>query len=182
MALPRQRQLVVPVADLLRQPGARKEVHVEAEADGLSVIDTRVPDGAPIRMDLEVEALNDGLMVTGHVSAAWEAACRRCLGPVTGRIEADVQELHKRAAKDDEAFAFEGDLLNLEPMLREVVMLELPLAPLCRPDCAGLCPVCGADRNQGDCGHHEVPLDPRWSALSELVVVDDTERMDPGTA
>jgi uncharacterized protein len=160
--------LFVNVADLLRRPASRKSVPLTVPSPGLTVVDSSVPAGAPIDVDLELESLSDGIVVTGQVSAPWEAACRRCLGPARGRLDVTVRELYQPRPESDEAFTIEGDVLDLEPLVREAVLLELPLAPLCRPDCAGLCPECGVDRNETDCGHRPDARDPRWSALDDL--------------
>jgi uncharacterized protein len=159
---------VVPVTELLRAPGSRRPVQEQMAAEGLAMSDSHVPDGAPVTVDVVLESLSDGVTVVGRVTAPWEAACRRCLGPARGMIDADVDELYQQVPTSDEAFLFDGDLLDLGPMVRETVLVELPLAPVCRPDCAGLCAVCGADRNTVDCGHVAAPTDQRWSALEGL--------------
>lgn len=163
--------LVVNVAELLRRPATQKDVHAVIAADGLKVVDSAVPDGATLAVDVVLESLTDGIVVAGAVSAPWEALCRRCLEPVSGTALAEVRELYQpaRTASSDEAFTFRGEQLDLEPMAREAILLELPLAPLCRPDCAGLCAVCGANRNETDCGHVAVVRDARWAALDELL-------------
>jgi uncharacterized protein len=160
--------LLVSVADLLRRPASRMSVQLTVPSEGLTVVDSAVMAGAPIEVDLELESLSDGIVATGRVSAPWEATCRRCLGPASGRIDVAVRELYQPKPESDEAFAMVGDLLDLEPLVREALLLDLPLAPLCRADCAGLCPECGADRNETDCGHRAVVGDPRWAALDDL--------------
>jgi len=162
------RPLLVNVAELLRHPATRQEVRRQVPSEGLTVLDSFVPAGATIDVDVTLESLTDGVVVTGGVSAAWEGSCRRCLGPAGGRLEVAVRELYQPKPDHDDAFPIEGDQLDLEPLVREALLLELPLAPLCRPDCAGLCPECGADRNEVDCGHRLEVRDPRWDALDEL--------------
>jgi uncharacterized protein len=166
--------LLVNVTELLRRPANRKTVQVSVPSEGMTVVDSSVPPGAPIDVDVQLESLTDGIVVAGHVRAPWEATCRRCLGPVTGRLDVEVHELYQSDPESDDAFAIEGDVLDLEPLVREALLLELPLAPLCRPDCAGLCLDCGADRNVTDCGHRPDVSDPRWAALDEL-----RDRLDP---
>ena len=168
--------LTVNVADLLRHPGTRRAVKAEVPTEGLRFVDTTVPAGAPIDVDAELESLTDGIVVTGRISAQWEALCRRCLGPVEGLVDASVRELYQPHPVSEDAFTIEGDVLDLEPLVREAVLLDLPLAPLCRPDCAGLCPECGADRNLDDCGHQAPASDRRWGALDDL-----RERLDRPT-
>jgi uncharacterized protein len=170
--------LTVNVAELLRRHGTRRELRATATAADLKVVDSGVPDGTPIDVDVVLESLADGIVVSGRVGTFWTGACRRCLEPVEGPLEVNVRELYQHHPKDTEAFTFQGELLDLEPMVREAVLLELPLAPLCRPDCAGLCPECGANRNLGDCGHHAVASDPRWAALAELLEPGRLDRPD----
>ena len=164
-----ERLLLVNVAELLRRPASRKEVHVRAHLEGLRVGDAEVVPGSEIDVDVELESLTDGIVVTGRVVAEWEAPCRRCLAPVGGRADVAVRELYQPPPRTDEdAFELHGEQLDLEPLVREAVVLELPLAPLCRDDCRGLCTICGADLNETDCGHDQRPVDPRWAALEGL--------------
>ncbi len=167
------RGLVVNVAELLRRPGTQKHVELVAEAPELRVVDAEVPPGETIDVDVLMESLSDGIVVSGRLTTRWSAVCRRCLAPIGQPLVAEVRELYQHHATSDDAFEFRGEQLDLAPMVHEAVMLELPLAPLCRPDCAGLCPVCGADRNEGDCGHDQRSTDSRWAALDEL-----RERLD----
>jgi uncharacterized protein len=115
-----------------------------------------------------VESLTDGLTVSGEIRSTWTGTCGRCLGPAEGAICAEVHELYQAHPTSEDAFPFEGDQVDLEPMVRELVLMELPAAPLCRVDCAGLCPTCGADLNEGPCGCDAETRDPRWAALDAL--------------
>ena len=167
----------VNVAELVRRPGTQKEVHLVGPATSMQVVDSRVADGASITADLVLESLTDGIVVTGTVTAPWEGSCRRCLTGVGGELAVDVRELYQQKPTAEEAFPFHGDRIDLEPMVREAILLELPLAPVCRPDCAGLCPVCGTDRNATDCDHRPDVTDPRWAVLDDLL---ETGKPDPG--
>jgi len=162
--------LVVPVAELCRHPASRRRVTtVAAVAETVRVGDARLEAGTPVEVDVELESLSDGIVVTGVLRSAWRGECRRCLGPAEGPLEVDVRELYRRHPKpDDDAYEFDGEVLDLRPLVQEALALDLPLAPLCRPDCAGLCPQCGANRNETDCGHRPDTTDPRWAALDAL--------------
>lgn len=162
------RPLVVGVADLLRRPGNRRQEHIEVVLDGLAVLGSTVPAGAPVVVDLRLEALNEGIVATGTISAPWESECRRCLRVIAGVAEAQVQEIFEEAPVEGETSKLDGDRIDLEPLAREAVLLELPMAPLCRDDCAGLCPECGADRNEVDCGHALAAADDRWAGLDAI--------------
>jgi uncharacterized protein len=160
--------LAVGVADLLRRPGNHRDEHLEAVLEGLEVTGSHVPKNEPIQLDLRLEALNEGIVVKGTVSAPWTGACRRCLCTVVSRLTAEVLEVFEDQPVEGETRKLDHDRIDLEPMAREVVLLELPMAPLCMDDCAGLCPECGADRNTTDCGHALVQTDGRWAALGDL--------------
>lgn len=115
----------------------------------------------------------EGVLVTGTASAALDGECARCLAPITDELSVRFQELyiyddHRIPGEDDEASVLEGDLLDLEPMLRDAVVLRLPFQPLCEDGCPGLCPECGM-RLADDPDHtHEAAIDPRWADLAEL--------------
>jgi uncharacterized protein len=160
--------LRVGVADLLHAPGSRRHEHLEAVLGDLSVLGSRVPPGAPVELDVRLESVNEGIVLTGTVRAPWMGECRRCLQPVEASLEARVLEVFEEHPVDGETRPLEVDVVDLEPLARETVLLELPLAPLCREGCAGLCAECGADRNLADCGHTLVAEDGRWSALDQL--------------
>jgi uncharacterized protein len=161
--------LAVNVVELLRRPATRRAVRTSVEARDVSLGgEARVPDGAPVEVDLVLESLTDGATVSGTVRTVWTGTCRRCLGPAEGRVVAEVHELYQAHPTSEDAFAFDGEQIDLEPMVRELVLMELPLAPLCRDDCAGLCPTCGADLNAGPCGCARDVRDPRWAALDAL--------------
>jgi uncharacterized protein len=150
----RDRSLVFDVADLRRRAGSRMEVRTTAPASNVRLGAIGVADEAPIEVAVDVESLSDGLVASGTVRAHWRGECRRCLEPADGDIVVDVQELFRSAAPaDDEAFPIIDDQIDLRPVVTEVLVCALPLAPLCRDDCQGLCPECGANRNVIDCGH-----------------------------
>ena len=166
----RRSSLVLDTHELGRRAGALKAVRdtVEAPADlGIEVIG--VPEGSPVALDLRLESVVEGVLVTGTATLELRGECVRCLGPVAERLEVDLQELFvypgRDAMEEEEASRLQGDLADLEPVLRDAVVLDLPFQPLCRPDCAGLCPQCGANRND-DPGHeHPAGNDPRWDLL-----------------
>jgi uncharacterized protein len=170
--LDRRSDLVLDTHELERRPGALKLVRTSIEAPenlGIGVIG--VPAGSPVELDLRLESVVEGVLVTGAATVAISGECVRCLGPIVDELEIDIQELFVypgNEAAEEEASRLEGDLIDLEPLLRDAVVLELPFQPLCTPDCAGLCPQCGANLNDDPEHSHEAPLDPRWAALGRL--------------
>jgi uncharacterized protein len=165
---PSNTALRIPVADLLRRPGASRDVHVEIPIPDLHSRGGDVDPSRPVVVDATLERISDGVVVRGRVAADWTAACSRCLSPVSGHVEVHVDELYEPHPLEGETYGLDGDVLDLEPLVRDALLLELPNAPLCRDDCAGLCPTCGADRNVTACDCRTDELDPRWAALRSL--------------
>jgi uncharacterized protein len=163
--------LVLDTHELRRRAGVAKEITRIAEAPmdlGIEVIG--VPPGSPVDFNLRLEAVVEGVLVTGTAVVQLRGSCARCLDEVFSTEEFDIQELFcypNKELDDDEASHIEGDLIDLEPVLRDAVVLNLPFTPLCRPDCAGLCPDCGANLNADPEHGHAEAIDPRWTSLEE---------------
>ncbi|MGH9138933.1 MAG: YceD family protein [Acidimicrobiales bacterium] len=164
----RRTAFTVGVTDELRRPGTQRPVHIAAQIPGLSVSSARVPDDADVDVDVVLESTADGrVTATGSVRAPWVGECRRCLRLVEGMAEAHVQEVFERNAVDDETYPLDHDQVDLEPVARDAVMLALPLAPLCRPDCVGSDPE-HHPVHAGDEPAPEPEQDPRWAPLRDL--------------
>lgn len=163
--------LSVDVSELLRRPGATKHVSLTGDLEGLGGEMARVREGSSLQLDLRLDALVDGVHVGGELSGQLSEQCSRCLRAIDAEVRVSVSELYVYQGEetdDGDAYAIEDELIDLEPLVRDAVILALPLNPLCRPDCRGLCPRCGADRNENDCGHDVARVDIRWDALSRL--------------
>jgi len=180
---PRQ-PLVLDTRELGRRPGSMREVRLPAPApEGLGVELIGVPPGAGLDLDLRLESVMEGVLVSGVATVPLAGECGRCLEAVSDTLSVDLQELfaypESESGGDDEDLArMEGDLLDLEPVLRDAVVLALPLTPLCRPDCAGLCTECGERLDDLPEDHGHAAPDPRWAALQGLVPdrAPDSER------
>jgi uncharacterized protein len=174
--------LVLDTRELGRRPGSERKVSrtSPAPADlGIEVL--RVPEGSPIEFDIRLEAVVEGVLVTGTAQAALEGECVRCLDTIRSKITADFQELfvyddEDRDTEDDETSRLEGDLVDLEPLLRDAVVLALPFQPLCQDDCPGLCAECGARLADDPDHRHEAAVDPRWAALQQLAQQDSDQQ------
>jgi uncharacterized protein len=176
--------LVLDTRELGRRPGSQRLMSFTAPAPadlGIEVL--RVPEGSPVAFELRLEAVMEGVLVTGEAQAELVGECVRCLEEVRDEVVADFQELfvyeesdtatHPQDGEDDDVSRLEGDLIDLEPLLRDTVVLTLPFQPLCRDDCPGLCIECGA-RLADDPGHqHDEPIDPRWSKLQGIGLEHD---------
>jgi uncharacterized protein len=158
--------LQIGVADLLAQPGTRRTSRGAAVLDGLATSAARVPDGEEIGFEVTLEAIGGGAVTaSGTVSAPWSGTCRRCLEPVEGIAEVEVREVFEPHPTEGETYPLRGEQIDLEPMVRDAVLLALPLAPLCRDDCRGPSPDQYPTGSQTD---EAAPIDPRWAALSQL--------------
>jgi len=162
-----ERAFIVEVAALLRQPGSRRRIRIEGQLPELEVSTASVPREANVIFDGVLEAVTEGILVTGTVVTPWQGTCRRCLEPAYGVVEDEVCELCCEDGDVETTYPLRGDLLDLAPVVRDACILDLPLAPLCRADCAGLCPECGVNRNLEQCSC-DAPIDIRWAALGAL--------------
>jgi uncharacterized protein len=158
----------IPVADLLRRPGAARPEHVEGPLGELSGPGAEVATNVAVTADVTLERVPDGIVVRGRIEAPWQAQCSRCLAPLGGVASVHVDELFEPHPLEGETYQLDDDVLDLEPLVRDALLLELPTVPLCRPDCRGLCPNCGIDRNEATCDCTTDDLDPRWAALRTL--------------
>ena len=169
---------VVHVARLRRSPGVRGhevrqgpvELAGPIEAEGIDPGRSVVPLEAEAECDITLRPFTGGIDAAGSVRAPWVGICRRCTTPVSGELRIAVHERFAAGAgpgAEDELYPLTDDTIDLGPLVRDAIVLDLPMAPLCRDDCAGLCPQCGADRNEGTCGC-SAPTDPRWANLDVL--------------
>ncbi|WP_308198611.1 YceD family protein [Actinomadura litoris] len=160
---------------LSRQPGSSKDKRLSVPApEDFGVEMVGVPEGAAIELDLRFEAVLEGVLVTGTATVPLEGECARCLDPIASTFEARFQELfvypdtRSGGHAGDDELQLEDDLVDLEPVLRDAVLLTLPLSPLCQDDCPGLCPDCGVRLADAGPDHHHETADPRWAALQGL--------------
>ena len=168
--------LVLDTRELPRRPGALRTVTrvVPAPSDlGLELI--KVPEGADLSLDLRLESVSEGVLVSGTVTGPVTGECGRCLRPINDSVVVTVQELYAyehsttdETTDEDEVGRLQGDLIDLEPAVRDAVVLALPTNPLCRDDCPGLCPECGVHWDDLPADHGHTEIDPRWAALSKL--------------
>ncbi|BDT96685.1 hypothetical protein IFM12275_66610 [Nocardia sputorum] len=167
---------VLDTRSLGRRPGTMRELRRTVTTEqriGLDLI--AVPVGAQVELDLQLQAVSEGVLVTGTVSAPVEGECSRCLEPFDDEITLQVTELFayphsttEQTTEDDEVYRMVDDLIDLEPVVIDAVGLELPLQPLCTPDCAGLCPECGVRMAIAGSDHRHEILDPRWAGLAKF--------------
>jgi uncharacterized protein len=165
--------LVFDTRALGRQAGAaREETRTIPAPDSLRVELAGVPTGADVDLSVRLEAVSEGVLATGTATAPVVGECARCLEPLTSSVEASFQELYHYepgpAEDDEDDLLLDGDLLDLEPVLRDAVVLALPLSPLCTDDCPGLCAQCGVRLADAPGHRHDDAVLPQWEALRQL--------------
>ena len=162
--------LSVDVSELLRRPGSSESLKTDHVLGGLEVPLARVRDDSPLRVELLLEALVDGIHVSGRVQGTALLECRRCLREIVSPIAVDLDEVFSYPGEgdSDDVYRVSDEQIDLEPAVRDALMLALPLNPLCTDECRGLCSTCGADLNEADCGHSQDPVDIRWTGLEQL--------------
>jgi uncharacterized protein len=174
--------LVVDTRELGRRPGTMRKMHRTIAAPaGLGTDVIGVPEGSDLELDLRLEAVMEGILVSGTIRGRAVGECVRCLDPVEDEIETDVQELFVYPGRtpegedEDELRELVDEMIDLEPVLYDTLVPALPFQPVCRDDCPGLCSECGA-RLADDPGHSHESADPRWDALQGLL----TQQNDRG--
>ena len=172
----------VDVYDLMHRPGEMRDRSIDIvvpEEFGNAMIAMKA--GSELRVELRMESLHDGILVSADIDGTAAGECGRCLIDIEQAVQVEIQELF--AYSSDEAFEYEvhEDMIDLEPVIRDAVVLSLPFQPVCQEDCLGLCPQCGV-RLLDNPGHeHENPVDPRWAALGSLAAFDSTTETNTTT-
>jgi uncharacterized protein len=170
----------VPVADLVGHPGQTRALSRAVPADAFGADPWGPAEGGiedPVELDLHLDAVVEGILVRGSLGFHVVLDCARCLTPQHLDRTVEVAELFQDPTKrededeDDPGYELVDDLtaIDLSTMARDALLVDLPVRVLCDEACQGLCPECGADRNQVDCGHDPAAApDPRWQKLADL--------------
>lgn len=159
----------IDVRDLVGHPGASREVAVRGVIEGLAGELAEVPD--EIEGELLLESVVEGILVSGHLRGTFRLRCARCLKDFSQPFDVEVHEMFV-PAPDEDADDYPLDpegAIELDQMVRDAIGVEIPFSPLHSPDCQGLCPVCGGDRNLGECPGDHPSTDPRWAGLEQLL-------------
>ncbi len=136
---------------------------------------SRIVEGAEMTMEIVLHSASRTITLTGTATAPWSGLCSRCAVEVSGEMTAPLDELFvEKVGEDDDVYRIVDDAINVGPAGREALIVGLPLLPLCRPNCLGLCPSCGSDRNETTCSC-EAPKNDRWAALDGLSSLGDND-------
>ncbi|MGH9209102.1 MAG: YceD family protein [Acidimicrobiales bacterium] len=165
-----RRPFVVNVGEELRHPGTQRPLTLAGTVPRVGLSSSRIVEGTDVHFDGTVEAQGSTVVVQGQARAAWTGECRRCLEPIVGELHVDLREVFEPEPVEGETFPLDDDQVDLEPVMREVLALALPAAPLCGEDCAGpdpdAHPVGGLSDPSGQDG--QAKRDPRWAVLDQL--------------
>lgn len=164
---------MLDVHDLIGRPGTARTIDLLGTIDGLATELVAVPDDAMLGGALSLESVIEGVFVAGSITGTWRVRCARCLTEETRPFTVEIGELVTAVATDpddaDDGYVLVEEQIDVDQIVRDAIGVEIPFAPLCRPDCQGLCPTCGGNRNLGECPGHDA-IDPRFAVLSELLI------------
>jgi uncharacterized protein len=161
------------VHDLVGHPGMARTVDLLGALDGLATELVAVPDDAMLGGSLSLESVIEGVFVAGSITGTWRVRCARCLTEETRPFTVEIGELVTPGTDpeevDDDGYALVDEQIDIDQIVRDAIGVEIPFAPMCRPDCQGLCPTCGGNRNLAECPGHDA-IDPRFAVLSDLLL------------
>lgn len=167
---------VIDTRELGRRPGSMREYHRDFPAPTTLGVEEviSVPRDAPVALAVRLESVMEGVLASGTVTAPVAGECSRCLAALDDEVRVELTELFAypdsatdESTDEDEVSRVVEDMVDLEPAVRDAVILALPPAPLCREDCPGLCAECGGRRADLEAGHAHETIDPRWAALKQ---------------
>ena len=175
-----QNALVVGVKDLVHKAGEMRELTLDVVApekygEAMAI----VPEGSELTIDLRLEGLHEGILVTAEVTTQAEAECVRCLDPFTTELQVDFQELFAYSSTDSDSYTVVNDSVDLGSIMRDAIVLELPFQPVCKAECYGLDPATGEKRTTAPDESSADEIDPRWQELSKLLESDSSTPQEP---
>ncbi|MFT4258615.1 YceD family protein [Microbacterium sp.] len=166
---------VLPVRDIVRRPGEMREhrlVVALAEQWGEGIV--ALAAGSELDLDVRLESVHEGILVSGIADGEYSGECGRCLTPIVRPVEVEFQELFAYPGEEETDFEVQDDHVDLETLVRDAAVLSLPFQPVCQPDCLGLDPRTGEKLTVSTGSEPETPIDPRWSALQQITDQDGT--------
>ena len=167
-------QFIVKVHDLVNKPGQMREHELDFALDEkMGEGSASAPKGANLELDLRLESVHEGILATGDIFTSASTECSRCLEPMKLDVEVDFQELFAYSGSSEDDLLVQDDSIDLDPVIRDAVVLSLPFQPVCSPDCPGLCAECGLKLADDPDHVHEAAIDARWSELQKFQTKED---------
>lgn len=166
-------KLIIDVREILSEVGSRRDLAFDEPIEDLEVDLARVRSENPVSFDLVIERIEGGVLVRGSMQGRYVTSCRRCLTETGHDFSLEATEVYRPPSDEwDNRYVVTDERIDLDPLVRDNVLTELPQYPLCRPDCKGLCPTCGVNLNTDDCDCEPIDVDLRWAALKDLLPDD----------
>jgi len=162
---------LVEIGELAGRPGASKQIQATVALERLGGPLAWLEEADAVDLALEATSVKEGLVISGQVKGRLHLSCSRCLAAFEQAFEREVDEtfyFDPQTSAETEGYVIHEMTIDLQPMLRDVIVLGMPLNPLHTRECLGLCAICGADLNSGDCGHDKRPVDLRWAPLGNI--------------
>jgi uncharacterized protein len=169
-----QENFVVAVHDLINKPGNLRRFDFEIKLDepfGVGAV--TLPKGSELQLSGRLESVHEGVLVTGLAESEAKTECSRCLDPLSLPVEVDFQELFAYSRYSEDDFEIQEEKIDLEPVVRDAVVLSLPFQPVCKESCLGLCAECGLKLADDPNHVHEAAIDSRWSELTKLQITEE---------
>lgn len=160
---------MVPARDIVRHPGEMREHTFSVtlnEQWGEGIVSYEA--GSELDLEVRLEAVHEGILVSGTADAEYKGVCGRCLIEISEPVEVEFQELFAYPGEEETDFEVQDDHVDLEILVRDAAVVSLPFQPVCQPDCLGLDPITGERLTESAGAEHEAPIDPRWSALQQI--------------
>ncbi len=165
----------LPVRDIVRKPGEMREHAFSVTLDeqwGEGIVSFE--KGSTLDLDIRLESVHEGILVSGAADAEYTGVCGRCLTDIARPVEVEFQELFAYPGEEETDFEVQDDHVDLETLVRDATVLALPFQPVCQPDCPGLDPLTGEKLTESAGSEQAAPIDPRWSALQNITDQDGT--------
>ena len=171
----------VDVSAIMKVAGASVAVNGSVGFDSAGFLGESYTFEEPLAVKGEIYNNGQTLTLDIHVSGSMKTECSRCLKEIRADVDFDIEEFLSRSdtdkeqPEDEDVILFEGHEVELDPIVHDRFLMELSGRYLCSEDCRGLCPVCGHDLNEGDCGCSREQIDPRWQALADILAQQKDE-------
>ncbi len=156
-----------------------RAIELNEELGDLEIGGLKLSENGRVHLAVALEHIAEGLVVRGELETEWAGLCGRCLCPIIGSIRLSIDELFENDPVEGDTYQLDRDTIDLEPLVLDAIGLEMPIAPRCQVDCAGLCAQCGADLNLATCECVAERESSVWDALNEIVFTESSASAQP---